>query len=198
MRIRRILFGILALFLAAMAAVWLLLKYAPHVTLNFAQARLQSQLDPRFPAKKCLLSACIELTSPRVSLTEGSDRIGIETSFVATLGGRTMPGFTTFTGRPHYESSSGNFYLQDVQVTEFNMSGNAPDFDEAVKVRGPGIVAAIMNRFPLYSIQSHPQYGAIAKLALKSVRIVNGQLQVEFSNPLLLFGMPPSPGSLDR
>ena len=100
MRIRRILFGILAQFLAAMAAVWLLLKYAPHVTLNFAQARLQSQLDPRFPAKKCLLSACIELTSPRVSLTEGSDRIGIETSFVATLGGRTMPGFTTFTGRP--------------------------------------------------------------------------------------------------
>lgn len=188
MRFRRIFLSIGTLVLVLLAGAWLLLKYSPEVTLNFTQAQLQEQLEPRFPAKKCVLGACVELLGPRLSLTEGSDRVGIETSFVATLGSRTMPGSAKFSGRPHYEQGSGNFYLQDVQVTEFQMSGNAPDFNEVVRVRGPAIVAAIMNRFPLYSIQSHPKYGAIAKLALKTVGVVNGQLQVVFVNPLLVFG----------
>ena len=97
-----------------------------------------------------------------------------------------MPGLTKFSGRPHYDQGSGNFYLQDVQVSEFQMNGNAPNFNDVVRVLGPGIVAAIMNRFPVYSIQSHPKYGAIAKLALKSVRVSDRQLQVVFANPLLL------------
>lgn len=188
MRFRRLTLSICAIFLALLAGAWLLLKYSPEVTLNFTQAQLQEQLEPRFPVRKCVLTACIELTGPRLALANGSDRIDIETSFIATLGNRTMPGSAKFSGRPTYEQGSGNFYLQDVLVTEFQMSGNAPDFNEVVKVRGPGIVAAIMNRIPLYSVQAHPKYGAIAKLALKTVSVVNGRLQVVFVNPLLIFG----------
>lgn len=186
MNSRRILFTIVLAALALMTVAWLALKYSPEVTLNFTQAQLQSQIEPKFPQKRCLLSACVELMNPRVMLTEGTDRVGIETSFVATLGNRTMPGFAKFTGRPHYEQSSGNFYLHDLQVVEFSMKGNAPDFDEVVKARGSGIAAAIMNRFPIYSVQSHPKYGSFAKLALRSLSVVDGQLQVVFANPLLL------------
>jgi hypothetical protein len=187
-RSRSLLLSFGAVLLALLAGAWLLLNNPTEITLNFTQAQLQEQLDPRFPAKKCVLAACVELMSPRLLLTDGSDRLGIETSFVATLGTRTMPGTAKFSGRPTYEQGSGNFYLQDVQVTEFQMTGNAPDFNEAMQVRGSGIVAAIMNRFPLYSVQSHPKYGAIAKLALKRVAVVNGQLQVVFVNPLLSSG----------
>jgi hypothetical protein len=112
----------------------------------------------------------------------------METSFVATLGTRPMPGTVKFSGRPTYEQGSGNIYFQDVQVTEFQLSGNASDFNEVMKVQGSGIVATIMNKLPLYSVQSHPKYGAIAKLALKRVGVVNGQLQFIFVNPLLLAG----------
>jgi hypothetical protein len=188
MRSRRLILAVAALALALLAGGWLLLRYSPEVTLTFTQAQLQSQIEPKFPKRKCLLSACVELTDPRVTLTEGTDRIGIDASFVATLGSRAMPGIARFTGRPHYEQGSGSFYLKDVEVVEFKMSGNAPDFDEVVKVRGPGIVAAIMNQFPLYSVQSHPNYGSLAKLALRSVRVEQSQLQVVFANPLLLLG----------
>jgi hypothetical protein len=188
MRSRRILIGVAALCLAMVGSAWLLLKYSPEVTLNFTQAQLQGQIEPKFPTRKCLLSACLELTTPRITLTESSDRIGIETSFSASLGSRTMPGTTKFTGRPHYDQGTGNFYLKDIKVVDFAMSGNAPDFDEIVRVRGPGMVAAIMNNFPLYSVQAHPRYGVVAKLALRSVRVVQGQLEVVFANPLLLLG----------
>jgi hypothetical protein len=177
-----------AVLLALVTGAWLVLKNPTDITLSFTQAQLQEQLEPRFPAKKCVLAACVELMSPRVLITDGSDRIGIETSFVATLGTRTMPGTAKFSGRPTYEQGSGNIYFQDVQVTEFQMSGNASDFNEVMKVRGSGVVATIMNRLPLYSVQSHPKYGAIAKLALKRVGVVNGQLQIIFVNPLLLAG----------
>ena len=188
MRLRSVAIATATLLLLLVVAAWLILKNSPEVTLTFAQAQLQEQLDQRFPTKKCVLSACVELLNPRLLLSDGSDRVEIEASFVATLGSRAMPGTAKFSGRPHYEQGSGNFYLKDVQVSQFQMTGNAPDFNEVVKVRGPGIVAAIMNQFPIYSVQSHPKYGAIAKLALKHVRVVNGQLQVVLVNPLLLFG----------
>lgn len=187
-RSRRIVLSFGAVLLALVTGAWLVLKNPTDITLSFTQAQLQEQLEPRFPAKKCVLAACVELMSPRVLITDGSDRIGIETSFVATLGTRTMPGTAKFSGRPTYEQGSGNIYFQDVQVTEFQMSGNASDFNEVMKVRGSGVVATIMNRLPLYSVQSHPKYGAIAKLALKRVGVVNGQLQIIFVNPLLLAG----------
>jgi hypothetical protein len=188
MRARRLILAAAACVLALLAAGWALIKYSPEVTLEFTQEQLQAQLAPRFPTQKCLLKACIELIQPRVTLEEGADRLGIETNIVATLGSRKMPGVARFSGRPNYDQGSGNFYLQDVKVAEFTMSGNAPDFDEVVKVRGPGVMAAIMNGMPLYSLRSHPKYGAIAKHALRTVRVVNGRLQVVFINPLLLFG----------
>lgn len=187
-RHRRVIFSIAGVFFALLTAAWLILKYSPEVTLNFTQAHLQDQLEPKLPKKKFVLNAGVELMNPQVSLTEGSDRIGIDSSFLASLGNRTMPGFARFTGKPHYDQGSGNFYLQDVQVAKFTMSGSAPDFDEVVKVHGPRIVATVMNRFPLYSVQAHPKYGTIAKLALRSVRFVEGQLQVIFANPLLFVG----------
>ncbi|MBC3930434.1 DUF1439 domain-containing protein [Undibacterium curvum] len=188
MLFRRILITIGALSLVLLVGAWLLLKYAPEVTLKLTQAQLQAQIEPHFPAKKCVLGACIELLAPRLALTNGSNRIVIETTFVATLGHRSMPGSAQLSGRPHYEQASGNFYLTDVQVTQFQMTGAAPDLNEAIKLRGPGIMAAIMNRFPIYSVQSHQEYGRIAKLALKSANIVDGQLQLVLVNPLLIFG----------
>ena len=137
-RSRRVVLSFGAVLLALLMGAWLLLKNPTEITVNFTQAQLQEQLEPRFPAKKCVLAACVELISPRVLLTDGSDRIGIETSFVATLGTRTMPGTAKFSGRPTYEQGSGNFYFQDVQVTEFQMSGNASEFNEVLKVRGSG------------------------------------------------------------
>lgn len=186
MNFRRIVLAFAALLLLTVTGAWVVMKYAREVTLSFSQAQLQEQLDPRFPTRTCMRGACVELLQPKVLLPEGSDRVVVQTLFVASLGNRAMPGLTKFSGRPHYDQGSGNFYLQDVQVSEFQMNGNAPNFNDVVRVLGPGIVAAIMNRFPVYSIQSHPKYGAIAKLALKSVRVSDRQLQVVFANPLLL------------
>jgi hypothetical protein len=184
----RVLFVSLIVSLLIGAAFWALLKFSPEVSVELTQIELQQQLDPKFPVRKCILSACMQLIEPKVTLTDGSDYIGLETRFVATLGQRSMPGTATLTGRPRYNQSSGSFHLEGVQVSNFKMHGNAPDFDEVVRVRGPAVMAAILNTLPLYSLRSNSKYGAIAKLALRSVQVVGGRLRLVFINPLLLFG----------
>jgi hypothetical protein len=191
MKARRVLVVVVLSLLGLLVASWALLKVAPEVSLEFTQQQIQDQIAPRFPQKKCVLSACIELSNPKVLLGKGADRVAMEAAFTATLGNRTMPGFAKLDGRPVYEQTSGNFYLREIKVLEFNMSGNAPDFNEVVKVRGPGVLAAIMNNVPLYSVSSHPKYGSIAKHAVRSVQIANGKLQVVFGNPLLLLNFWP-------
>jgi hypothetical protein len=188
MQLRRVLVTVATICAVLAIAAWAVLEYAPEVKLEFTGQQLQEQLAPRFPSKKCVLSACVELRNPRVLLQEGSDRLTVDADFVATLGNRSMPGTARLDGKPSYDKATGNFFLLDVRVSEFKMSGNAPDFDEVVKVRGPAVLAAIMNRMPLYAVSSHPKYGSVAKLALRSVQVVDGKLVVVFTNPLLLFG----------
>lgn len=181
-------FVIALLVVAALgAAWWAVTTFSPELSVDLTQQELQAQLDPRFPIEKCLF-VCIELREPKVRLGEGADRVGFSAQFVATMGKRKMPGTATFTGKPRYEPSSASFYLADVQVTEFQMTGNAPDFDEVVKVRGPKMLAAILQGVPLYTLKSDTRHGALAKLALRSVEVVDGKLRIRFLNPLGWFG----------
>lgn len=181
---------VIALLLAAGLAVawWAVMTFSPDLSIELTEQEIQAQLAPRFPAEKCFLGACLELRDPQVRLDQGPDRVGFSAQFVATLGKRKMPGTTTFTGRPRYEPANGSFYLDDVQVSEFQMSGNAPDFDEVVRVRGPKVMEAILRNVPLYTLKSDTQHGALAKLALRSVQIVGGKLRITFLNPLGWFG----------
>lgn len=184
---RRLLIALLLL-LAVPVAWWAVNRFSPELSVELSQAEIQAQLDPRFPQQKCLLGACLELREPRVRLDEGPDRVGFTAQFVATLGKRQMPGTATFTGRPRYEKSRGSFYLDDVQVSEFRMSGNAPDFDEVVRVRGPKVLAALLQSVPLYTLSADTRHGALARLALRSVQVVDGRLRITFLNPLGWFG----------
>lgn len=188
MWMRRLLIAALLLVMAVAAAWWAVSKFSPELSVELSQAEIQAQLDPRFPQQKCLLGACLELREPRVRLDEGPDRVGFTAQFVATLGKRQMPGTATFTGRPRYEKSRGSFYLDDVQVSEFRMSGNAPDFDEVVRVRGPKVLAALLQSVPLYTLSADTRHGALARLALRSVQVVDGRLRITFLNPLGWFG----------
>jgi hypothetical protein len=185
---RRLLVIALLLALAIPAAWWAVVTFSPEISIDLSQQEIQAQLDPRFPAEKCFLGACLELREPQLRFDAGPDRIGFSAGFVVTLGKRKMPGTTTFTGKPRYDPARASFYLDDVQVSAFQMSGNAPDFDEVVRVRGPRVMEAILRNVPLYRLSSDGKHGALAKLALRLVQIVDGKLRISFVNPLGWFG----------
>lgn len=185
---RRLVVIALVLVLAIPAAWWAIVTFSPELSIELTQAEVQAQLAPRFPTERCLLAACLSLHDPKVRFDEGPDRVGFSAQFVATLRQRKMPGTVTFSGRPVYHPDTASFYLEDVQVSEFRMSGNAPDFDEVVRVRGPKIMAKLLQSVPLYTLSSDTRHGQLAKLALRSVQVLGGKLRITFLNPLGWFG----------
>jgi hypothetical protein len=186
MGIKRFLIGAALFGSLGIGGILAFLKYGPEASLDLSQAELQEKLDPKFPHEKCFLAlACLEIRSPKVHLTEGSDRVGLSAQFVASLGSRKMPGTMLLSGKPRYAPHEGTFFMDDIQITEFKMSGNAPDFDEMIRLRGPGLLKALMQGIPLYTLKSDTKYGALAKLALKSVSVVDGKLRITFAKPTI-------------
>jgi len=184
--LKRRLIVIALLIAAALVVAWGIVKtFSPDMTIELSRDEIQAQLNPKFPAEKCLLRiVCVELREPKLHLDEGSDRVGLTAQFMATLGKRTMPGTVVFSGKPRYEPGNASFYLDDVQVSEFQMTGNAPDFDEVVRVRGPKLMEALLRSVPLYTLKADTTRGELARLALRSVQVVNGKLRITFLNPL--------------
>ena len=72
MFLRRAVPSLIALLVLCFGAWWTFEKLA-HI--DISQSEIQQRLSAKFPIKRCVLLACIELSSPVVTLSDGSDRI---------------------------------------------------------------------------------------------------------------------------
>src|SRR6185312_1343437 len=107
---------------------WAVTAYMPQGWIDIDQAQLQARLDTVFPQKHCtMMVACVTLSRPVVRLTDGSPRIGLAADIVVALGHREIPGQVTFSGVLRYVRYQGDFFLDDVQVDKFALTGVSPD-----------------------------------------------------------------------
>jgi hypothetical protein len=160
---------------------WAITTFAPRAFIDVDQAQLQQRLDTYFPQKHCtMMVACVTLSRPVVRLTEGSPRIGLSADILVTLGHREMPGQVTFSGVLRYVRYEGDFFLDDVQVDKFSLTGVSPDMVQVVKQRGPDALRRALQGHPIYTLRGDSARQALAKLAVRDVQVVNGKLRVTF------------------
>ena len=170
-----------AVLAAGAAAWWGVVTFVPEGTIDIDQAQLQARLDARFPQKNCaMMIACLTLSDPHVVLTEGSTRIGLSADVLVTLGHREMPGKVAFSGVLRYVRYEGDFYLDDVQIDNFALTGLPPDLVQVVKVRGPAALRRALEGHPIYTIKGDSAKAALAKLAVRDVQVVDGKVRVTF------------------
>lgn len=149
--------------------------------LDIEQAELQARIAPRFPTHHCkLLIACLDLSNPVVVLTEGEDRIGLTADAKVVLGTRERTGRVGFSGRPRYVPAEGQLFLDDVQITTLEFAGLPQEYAAIVKLQGPGMINAQLQARPVYTIDASTAKGALAKMAVRDVKVVNGKLRVSF------------------
>jgi hypothetical protein len=178
---RRIAIGLGAMLAVLAASWWAITEYAPQGAIDIDQAQLQARLDARFPQRNCtMLVACLTLSAPVVTLSEGSNRIGMSADVLVTLGHREMPGKVTFSGVLRYVRYRGDFYLDDVQIDNFSLTGFPPEFVQVVKVRGPAALRRALEGHPIYTIKGDTATTALAKLAVRDVQVVDGKVRVTF------------------
>ena len=178
---RRVAIGVAVAAVAGTAAWWAVTAFMPQGFIEIGQAQLQQRLDERFPQKNCAMGlACVTLSAPVVTLAEGSPRIGLSADVLVTLGRREMPGKVAFSGVLRYVRYEGDFYLDEVQVDNFSLTGFPPEFVQVVQVRGPAVLRRALEGHPVYSLKGDNARAALAKLAVRDVKVVDGKLRVTF------------------
>ena len=176
---RRVAIGVGIAATLAAAGWWAVIAFTPEASIDIEQAQLQQRLDARFPQKHCtMLVACLTLSNPVISLTEGSPRIGLSADVLVALGRRHMPGQVTFSGVLRYVRYEGNFFLDDVRVDNFSLTGFPPELVQVVKVRGPDALRHTLQGHPIYTLKG--THAALAKLAVRDVQVVDGKVHVTF------------------
>ncbi|HEY8879312.1 MAG TPA: DUF1439 domain-containing protein [Roseateles sp.] len=149
--------------------------------LDVEQAELQARIAPRFPTHHCkLLIACLDLSNPVVVLTEGDDRIGLTVDAKVVLGTRERTGRLGLAGHPRYVPEQGELFLDDVQITTLELAGLPEDYAALLKQRAPGMVNAQLQSRPVYKIDTGTAKGALAKMTVRDVKVVNGKLRISF------------------
>jgi hypothetical protein len=176
---------LVALTLALLAAVALatcgIVSRISDGHLDIEQAELQARIAPRFPTHHCkFLIACLDLSNPVVVLTEGEDRIGLAVDAKVVLGTRERTGRVGFSGRPRYVPADGQLFLDDLQITTLELAGLPEEYAALVKLRGPGMINAQLQAHPVYTIDTSTAKGALARLAVRDVKVVNGKLRISF------------------
>ena len=178
---RRVAIGFGAAIATGAAGWWAVTRFVPEAAIDIDQAQLQARLDERFPLKNCtMMVACLTLSAPVVSLSEGSERVGLAADVLVTLGRREMPGQVAFSGVLRYVRYKGEFYVDDVRIENFALTGFPPDLVQVVKLRGPAAMRRALEGHPLYTIKGDATTTALARLAVRDVRVVDGKLRVTF------------------
>ena len=181
MTARRVALCLGAVFAVGAASWWAFTSFAPQGVIEIDRAQLQARLDARFPQRACtLMVACLTLSAPVVALAEGSNRIGLSADVLVSLGRREMPGQVAFSGVLRYVRYEGDFYLDDVQVDNFALTGFPPELVQVVKVRGPTALRRALEGHAIFSIRSDSPQAALAKLAVRDVQVVGGKVRVTF------------------
>ena len=181
MNARRVAIGVALVAALGAAGWWAITAFVPMAFIDIDQAQLQGRLDGVFPQKHCtMMVACVTLSRPVVKLTEGSPRIGMSADILVNLGHREMPGQVMFSGVLRYVRYQGDFFLDDVQVENFALTGVSPDMVQVVKQRGPDALRRALQGHPIYTLRGDSTRQALATLAVRDVQVVNGKVRVTF------------------
>ncbi len=175
--------------LAALAAIsgcaWFAVqRYAPNLAIELSEQELQARLAARFPIQNCaLIIVCLDITAPHIKLTEGSDRIALTGDLSATLGPRRYPGTLAFSGKLRYVAQDGNFFLDDIEISRFELDGVPPKYTEILRNTGPTVLRSVLSTRPIYTLKGDTAKERLTRAAVGDIRVVNGKLRVSMLKP---------------
>ncbi len=181
---RRVIFIGAATLVALVVAGFLVWRSSPEFRINIEQSEIQSRVSAKLPLRSCaLVVACLEIVNASVVLSEGSDRIGIRSELLASLGSRQYPGVAAFTGKPRYVPGEAKVFVDDLRIDELQMKGMSPEVAELVKLRGPLLLRGVLQTTPIYTIRGNTLKDSFARFALQKVEVIDGKLRLTLRRP---------------
>ena len=151
--------------------------------IKITELQIQEKMREALPLSKTYLFVFqVSLDSPRIELTNGSDRIraGLDITMNVKLGNEDLPlgGSVDASGGVKYVSNEGSFYLTDPEVENLSIQGVPQQYADRVTQVVELALAEYYSAHPVYRLKTDDIKQATAKLVLKDVTIQNQELVV--------------------
>lgn len=166
---------LIALFLALNAS------YAAAFTVEITESELQHKLEKLMPFEARKLSFILTFTSPSIKLTAGEDVIRVTSKF-DLIGGQGLhkSGIVTIKGLMHYEPSSASVFLRNPVIESIDVVDTEESVLPKVRLATQLVATGFFALKPVYVINGETIKGGIAKAFLKSMRVEDEKLILDF------------------
>ena len=161
--------------------LWHSMIFAFSYTVELTQAELQEKLNAKMPLKKKKFLTTIVVDKAAVTLTEGSDRIGLACDLKAEVAGYTATGTTKLEGGIKYVADKGEFYFVDPEVVELTVDQVSARYQEAVRKAMDYTAKKSLAKVPVYRFKDDSLKQKLAKATLKSIKVKDNKLLLELS-----------------
>lgn len=143
---------------------------------------LQARVREQFPlTRRMPLGIDVELANPVVSLAGQDGRVGL--ALDAAVGLPSQPvvsGRADVSGLVRFEPAQGRFVLDDPRLEALQLPGVPPAYAGAVRAAVNAAASSLLRSLPLYTLDTGSFAESYAKRHLKSVRVKEGRLLLEF------------------
>ena len=158
----------------------LFMPKAQAYTLNMTQKELQVMIDVWFPISQATAIGVVKLSSPKILLTNASDRLGFSVNIKLEMSDQYVAtGNGVIDGELDYSAERGEFYLRDPQLVKLTIDGLPPSYDDIVLSVINNLTQQQLPLIVVYKLDKQSLSQAPILGTLKSVRVQKGQLLVE-------------------
>jgi len=152
--------------------------------IKITQQDLQQVIDKQFPISRDFLEIfTLTLQDPQVELREGSERIQFNLTALTNVEyeKEKLKGKATISSKIQYNPEDGAFYLTKTRIDSLDISLLPEKYQPALKLASTLAAKALLNNDePIYTLDLSDRIQAIAKHALKDIRIEDGVVKVTF------------------
>lgn len=164
----------------AVGVTALLMFQSESVEIRLSEDDLLSAVSRKLPFERTYLHIFdVTLERPRISLVDGSERIGIglDASIEAKLGGKPpVKGSADASGAVRYEADQGAFYIVDPEIEALAIDGLPPAYVERVDSALTKAFKVFFETRPIYTLKETDTKQAAARIVLKNVAVDKGEL----------------------
>ncbi len=151
----------------------------PIVELKLTTDDIQEAVDKKFPYKKNLVIAKLELLNPNVKLQDDMVHFKLDINF--NMLSETFNGDFEAAGKLYYNKSKKAFYLNNFQIKEIHIEEVNEKYRDKVTSALNNIINNYFEDFSVYRLKESDYKQNIARMFLKEVKTVDDYLLVRLS-----------------
>ena len=149
-------------------------------TMEIPENEIQQKVAAMMPIQKTKFLMTVVLSDPKVSLIQESNEVAVSSPIDITApAGINGSGFVKIQGSVSYDAKSGEFFLRNPTIIEFEVKGLPAKYQSQIKLVVQSALESALATRPIYKLKDDNLKQKFTKAILKSVTVKGRKLLIE-------------------